>query len=111
MRRTLLFAIPILMALGCSNSSDLSQTTKESSSGKIAPQKRTSTRDELTTMVMGKNQQQVIDLIGKPIKTRPGEVTTVFEYEDMTTDQITGKTDVLTWVWFNRDGIVIKVTF
>lgn len=67
--------------------------------------KKTYKRDELEKSLVGKTEDEVIALIGKPTKTGDG----LWTYKELTTDPITNKQDADTWVYF-RDGKVSRVS-
>ena len=75
-----------------------------------SPAKKTYTRAEFKSLVMGMNQDEVLKVVGKPDRTIETVNSFDWYYYKATTDPITGKVDWAAHVRF-EDGVVIAVTF
>lgn len=67
-------------------------------------------RADLEQKLAGKTKDEVIALLGKPESTSGGEEDS-WQYKGITRDPVTGKTDSLTWVWFDRAGKVTRLHY
>lgn len=77
----------------------------------LKPKPKVRTREELKTLLVGKTEQEVIEILGKPERTNEFLGEKMWRYENVTYDPISGRVDPSTWVDFNRDGKVEKLTF
>jgi len=104
-RNTLWALIVAVAACGC-----LDKSTQTSRTVASSPVKKTYSREEFKALVMGKTEKEVIDALGKPDRTSPGEFGTYWYYEEKTVDPINGKVDRHAQIVF-RNGIVEKVSY
>lgn len=107
MRAVLLSAVLIAGAAGCGKIPKPQQaqpaTTKPA-------EPKIYTREEFSALLMGKTQDQVIELVGRPNHTSATGERSVWNYYDRTRDTISGKTDHISHVWF-RNGIVEQINY
>ena len=68
------------------------------------------TREEFKQLVVGKDEAEVIGLLGRPGYTGETSEFSTWHYDKVSTDPISGKVDYTTTLWFYR-GKVTKVTF
>lgn len=64
-------------------------------------------RGEFRTMMMGKTEAEVIELLGKPTSTQDYAEASWWEYRSVTYDRITRKTDAMTGIKF-KNGVVVE---
>lgn len=102
MRAALLFGL--LMVVGCEFKATPAPVAEKKESRKWE-------RNEFKKLVMGKTQEEVISLIGKPTRTHNYQDEISFTYEEVTYDKITGKTDYIIYLRFGKDGKLERITF
>lgn len=78
---------------------------------KVKAKTKLRTRDEVKALLVGKTQEEVIEIMGRPEQTREMFGTTTWQYRGVSYDPISGKEDFAAWVDFGKDGRVEKVTF
>lgn len=77
----------------------------------LKPKAKVRTREELKTLLVGKTKDEVLQILGKPEKTVETPAGDVWHYRGITRDPISGKDDLSTWVDFDRNGRVEKLSF
>lgn len=69
------------------------------------------TRDEFKAAYMGKTKDEVLKALGRPYRTDENDRDHLWEYKGFTVDQVTGKPDSRTCIWFNSNSLVKDVNF
>lgn len=103
MSRLAVLLVPALI-VGLAGCLDAKKSTGQA--GAVA--KAVMGREEFKKAVMGKTAAEVLAAVGKPDQTDEGS-TTSWYYRDRTVDPVTGKTDALTQVNFDKGGRVEDV--
>lgn len=76
------------------------------------PAKKVYTREEFKALVVGKSQDEIMKLLGRPAKTSEyGDGTTGWKYEGITVDPISQKMDNTAYADFDRSKICTRVSY
>lgn len=114
MKPVLLSALVVCCVVGCGKIPKPSQVTTTPTTPTEATPAKTEpkiyTREEFTALLVGKTQDQVIKLVGKPNRTSASGERSTWDYYDRTRDTIADKIDHIAFVWF-RNGVVERVNY
>lgn len=100
--RALLLTLVLLLPLGCGS-------TPPPPTGGTAP--RVMKREDFKTAVIGKTKAEVLEILGRPMKTserNPGES---WMYRGRSFDPVASKEDDFQHVRFDAEGKCVEVTF
>jgi len=75
------------------------------------PPMRKYTRTEFETTFMGVNNTVLTEMLGNPPFRHDMDGLTVWTYENLTTDQKTGKMDARTELWLTPQGKVVRISY
>lgn len=107
MRKTILLAA--LALTGCDQVQPPSTTEGQPTKQSTTQAAKKYGRDELKKLLVGKTADEVIQLIGRPMKTTGDATSGTWYYKSLTTDEVTGKEDYETYIHFT-DAKVRNVT-
>jgi hypothetical protein len=68
------------------------------------------TRAEFEKSVIGKSKDEVIARLGRPSSTT-GAANDSWTYLKQTRDLVAGKVDDIVWIWFNEQGVAVRVSY